>query len=81
MRGSFSATTNQFLNTLIEGKRISDLPNIAKKYQAYYRFLNKEEGATVVSARELTAEQKKKVQKTLEETYQGTTFTVRYQVS
>lgn len=78
--GSLSNTTKQFIETLIDGKRVSDLPSIAKKYTDYYKLLNKQEGVTVISARELTAEQKKKVQRTLEESYAGTTFTVKYDV-
>lgn len=76
-----SETTQQFLDNLIDGKRVSDLGNISRKYTDYYKMLNKEEGVTIISARELNADQKKKVQKTLEETYAGTTFTVKYQVS
>jgi F-type H+-transporting ATPase subunit O len=80
LSGTLDETTIQFLSTLIESKRISDLPAIAKKYDEYYKLLNKEEGATVISARELNAEQKKKVQRTLEETYKGTSFTIKYEV-
>lgn len=79
--GGLSETTQSFLDNLIEGKRISNLGGISRKFTDYYKMLNKEEGVTVISARDLTAEQMKKVQKTLEETYAGTTFTVKYQVA
>lgn len=59
---------------------MSDLPAISAKFLEYYKMLNKEEGATIISARELTSEQKSRVQQTLEDTYKGTTFTVSYQI-
>lgn len=77
---NLSKTTRQFINTLIENKRVTDLPRISSRFVEYFKLLNKEEGATVISARELTADQRKRVQQTLEESYRGTTFTVKYQV-
>ena len=77
---SLSKTTQQFLSTLVDNKRVTDLPRISNRFVEYFKLLNKEEGVTVISARELTADQRKRVQQTLEESYKGTTFTVKYQV-
>lgn len=72
--------TKSFIENLIEGRRVPDLRSIANKFVEYYKLLNKEEGVTIISARELTSEQKERVKKTLEEAHSGTTFTIKYQV-
>lgn len=77
---TLTKTSRQFINTLIDNKRVTDLPRISNRFVEYYKLLNKEEGVTVISARELNADQKKRVQQTLEESYKGTTFTVKYQI-
>jgi len=77
---NLAKTTRQFINTLIENKRVTDLPSISARFVEYFKLLNKEEGVTVISARELTADQRRRVQQTLEESYKGTTFTVKYQI-
>jgi F0F1-type ATP synthase delta subunit len=72
--------TKQFIETLIDGRRVNDLHSIARKFVEYYKLLNKEEGVTIISARALSTEQKSRVKQTLEEAHSGTTFTIKYEV-
>jgi F0F1-type ATP synthase delta subunit len=48
-----------FLNTLIENKRLEALTKVADKYIDYYRILNKEETIRIISAETLSADHKK----------------------
>lgn len=50
-----------FLHTLIDSGRLSELGKISEKYQEYYKILNKEEDIRVISHKELTADEKARV--------------------
>merc|ERR1719253_1313185 len=70
--------TIRFLNVLTENKRTNALQKIAETYLAYYKLLNKEEAVRVISASELNEDQKSRVLQTLQKTYEGLTFTMKY---
>ncbi|EAS04935.2 ATP synthase F1, delta subunit (macronuclear) [Tetrahymena thermophila SB210] len=77
---NFNPATNNLLETLIENKRLDSLPKIAEKYMDYYRILNKQESITIISAQELTAAEKQKVEQGLKKGNANVQFTVVYQV-
>ncbi|EGR28242.1 ATP synthase delta subunit precursor, putative [Ichthyophthirius multifiliis] len=79
-KDSFSEVTNNLLETLVENKRLDQLPKVAEKYIEYYRILNKQESITIISAKELNQEEKDKVEDGLKRGNQGVQFTVTYQV-
>ena len=50
-----------FLNTLIENRRLDALPKVIDKYIDYYRILNKEEHIIIISAADLSDSEKGRV--------------------
>ena len=72
--------TVQFLNTLIENKRVDLLPKILDKYVDYYRILNKEENITIISAEDLSNEDQERVRESLQQANKGVNFTLKFQV-
>lgn len=58
LKSEFNEITQNFLNTLVENQRIAFLEKVADKYINYYKVLNKEENIKIISAKELTAEQR-----------------------
>ena len=57
-KDQFHQLTWNFLNTLIENKRLSHLEKIISKYFDYYKILTKEENVTIISAKELNEAEK-----------------------
>ena len=57
-----------------------NLPKIVKRYIHYYKLLNKEESVTIISAQELSEDQKDEVREALREAYSETTFNLKYDV-
>jgi len=53
-KDSYSQITNQFIDTVIEAGRLSDLSKIIQTYISYCKILNKEEDIKIISAKELT---------------------------
>jgi F-type H+-transporting ATPase subunit O len=72
--------TVEFLNTLVENKRVDLLPKILDKYVDYYRILNKEENITIISAEDLSNEDRERVRESLQQANKGVTFTLKFQV-
>ena len=54
----FSDTTLKFLTVLAENKRLNFIDEIAEKYAKLYQEFNKEEKITIISATELSSDQK-----------------------
>merc|ERR1711974_260195 len=78
--GNHCQTTKRFLNVLNENKRTSALKRIAETYLDYYKLLNKEESVRVISATELTEDQRSRVLSTLEGTNEGAVLTMSWEV-
>ena len=57
----FAETTLSFLTVLAENKRLNFIDEIAEKYAKLYQEFNKEEKITIISASELSADQKSQV--------------------
>jgi F-type H+-transporting ATPase subunit O len=72
--------TVEFLHTLVENKRVDLLPKILDKYVDYYRILNKEENITIISAEDLSNEDRERVRESLQQANKGVTFTLKFQV-
>lgn len=81
--GEFSPTTLKFLDLLGKNKRFMYVNEIAKKYMRSYLLLTKEEKITIISAYELSNDEKSQVQKALESNpeNEGKTFVIDYTVS
>jgi ATP synthase F1 delta subunit len=78
----FSDTTIRFLTVLTENKRLSQINDIAEKYAKLYQEFNKEEKITIISASDLTDDQKSQVVQALQANPQneGKQFTIDYEV-
>ena len=78
----FSETTLKFLTVLAENKRLNALDVIAEKYAKLYQEFNKEEKITIISASELSDDQKSQVVAALQANPQnsGKQFTIDYEV-
>jgi ATP synthase F1 delta subunit len=72
--------TVEFLHTLVENKRVDLLPKILDKYVDYYRILNKEENITIISAEDLSNEDRERVRESLQQANKGVNFTLKFQV-
>jgi F-type H+-transporting ATPase subunit O len=81
--GEFCQTTMKFLDLLGKNKRFMYINDIAKKYMRNYLLLTKEEKITIISAQELTAEEKNQVKRALEENpeNEGKIFIIDYVVN
>jgi F-type H+-transporting ATPase subunit O len=66
---------------LIENKRVDTLEKCVEKYIEYYKILNKEENIRIISASDVSAEQKKKIEEALKKSNQGVTFKLTYEVN
>ena len=80
MKGNLSEVSHKFLNTLIDSRRLTDLPKIIEKYHEYYKILNKEEDIRIISAQELTQEEKNRVVESVKKGKQGIQFKISYEV-
>lgn len=78
----FNPITLHFLTVLAENKRLVQISDIASKYKKLYQLFNKEEKITIISAEELTADQKSEVLAALSAnpSNEGKEFTLEYQV-
>ena len=78
----FSSTTLHFLTVLAENKRLNFIQEIASKYSKLYQEFNKEEKITIISAEELSSDQKSQVLAALQANPQneGKQFTIDYEV-
>lgn len=78
----FSPVTLHFLEVLAINKRLVFISQIAEKYAKLYQEFNKEEKVTIISAQELTSQQKDDVLGALKANpqNQGKEFTVEYEV-
>lgn len=78
----FTDTTMRFLTVLAENKRLGAIEAIATKYAKLYQEQNKEEKITIISAKELTADQQASVVSALQANPQneGKQFTIDYEV-
>ena len=76
----FHPTTMHFLTVLAENKRLDCIAEIALKYKKLYSLFNKEEKITIISAEELTADQKNDVLAALRAnpSNEGKAFTLEY---
>jgi len=59
--GDFNPLVIKFLEVLAENKRLFELKLVADKYAKLYKTLNKEEKITIISAEELSGEEKNEV--------------------
>ena len=57
----FSTTTLRFIEVLAENKRLVFIKEIAEKYAKLYAEVNKEEKVTIISAKELSSDQKSQI--------------------
>ena len=78
----FSKTTLTFLEVLAENKRLVFIREISEKYAKLYQEFNKEEKVTIISAKELSADQRGQILEALKANPQnaGKEFTVDYEV-
>ena len=78
----FSDTTMRFLTVLAENKRLNQINDIAEKYAKLYQEFNKEEKITIISAMDLTEDQKSQVVSALQAnpSNEGKQFTIDYEV-
>lgn len=76
------STTTKFLNVLAENKRLNFLSEIADKYCKLYQAQNKEEKITIISAKELTSDQRNQVVAALQAnpSNEGKQFTIEYEI-
>jgi len=72
--------TIDFLSTLIDNKRVDLLPKILDKYVEFYRILNKEENITIISAEELSNEERERVRDSLQKSNKGVNFTLKFEI-
>ena len=77
-----SDTTARFISVIHENKRLDKLKGIADKYTKLYQEFNKEEKVTIISASELSADQRDQVIAALQANPQnsGKQFTIEYEV-
>jgi F0F1-type ATP synthase delta subunit len=59
--GDFNPLTIKFLEILAENKRLSEISQVADKYVKLYKTLNKEEKITIISAEDLSSDEKAEV--------------------
>ena len=59
--GKFDSLTMKFLEVLAENKRLFEIKLVCDKYAKLYKTLNKEEKITIISAEELSGEEKSEV--------------------
>lgn len=78
----FSSTTIRFIEVLAENKRLVFIKEIAEKYAKLYAEVNKEEKVTIISAKELSSDQKGQILSALKANPQneGKEFTVEYEI-
>ncbi len=81
--GGFCKTTVKFCELLGKNKRFMYINDIAKKYCRSYLLLTKEEKISIISAQELTAQEKADVKKALESNpdNEGKIFIIDYSVN
>lgn len=72
--------TLDFLNTLIENRKLNLLPEIVREFGEYFRALNREESIRVISAHPLSEAQKTALEETVRRKLAGGSFTVEYSV-
>jgi len=72
--------TVDFFHTLIDNKRLDILPKILDKYVEYYRILNKEENITIITAEELSNQDRERVREALQQANKGVTFTLKFEL-
>jgi len=78
--GELNHLTVDFLSTLIDNKRLDILPRILDKYVEFYRILNKEENIRIISAEELSSEERERVRESLQKANKGVTFTLKFEI-
>ena len=78
----FHDVTLRFLTVLAENKRLGQIDSIATKYSKLYQEFNKEEKITIISATDLSADQKSQVVAALQANPQneGKQFTIDYEI-
>mmetsp|Transcript_6558 Transcript_6558/g.7849 ORF Transcript_6558/g.7849 Transcript_6558/m.7849 type:complete len:295 (-) Transcript_6558:3659-4543(-) len=78
----FSETTLHFLTVLADNKRLNFIEEIAEKYAKLYQEFNKEEKITIISASDLSDDQKTQVMAALQANPENTgkQFTIDYEV-
>mmetsp|Transcript_4769 Transcript_4769/g.634 ORF Transcript_4769/g.634 Transcript_4769/m.634 type:complete len:117 (-) Transcript_4769:29-379(-) len=64
-KGDFTTTTKQLVNLMIDNKRLNNLEDLCKEYDNLLKQLDKREIVRVVSATELSGEQKREVEEAL----------------
>ena len=72
--------TVNFLETLIENKKLPNLENIILKFDSYIKLLDKEENIRIISHKELNAQEKDKIKNSLEKKFQSSKFNVKYEI-
>lgn len=78
----FSDTTMKFLEVLAENKRLVYIREISEKYAKLYQEFNKEEKVTIISAKQLSEDQRSQILSALKANPQnaGKEFTVDYEI-
>ncbi|CAK64379.1 unnamed protein product (macronuclear) [Paramecium tetraurelia] len=76
----FHEVTQNLLNSMIDSQRIFYLTKTADKFIEYYRIFNKEENITIISAENLSEEQRSQVIQALKESSPNMQFSVQYKV-
>lgn len=77
---NYDGLTNNFLATIIESGRLADLEKILETYISYCKILNKEEDIRIISATQLSEEQRQQVVAAYKKNKPDVRFKVTYEV-
>lgn len=77
---NYHEITNNFLSTVIDTGRLADLEKIIQTYISYCKILNKEEDIRIISAKELTKEEKEQVVASYKKNKPDVRFKVTYEI-
>lgn len=80
LASNYDTLTNNFLSTVIESGRLADLEKIIQTYISYCKILNKEEDIRIISAKELSKEEREQVVAAYKQNKPDVRFKVTYEV-
>ena len=72
--------TNNFINSTLNNRTFNLLPDMIRRYDNLVSLLSVEEAIKVISATELTAEQRKEVELALDDRLSGAKYSVQYEI-
>jgi ATP synthase F1 delta subunit len=80
VKAGFSDTTNRMLDLMGANKRLNYLREVAKSYELHAKSLERKESVKVVSAEDLTDEEKRQVQEALKEMDKSKKYDLNFSV-